>query len=101
MLHSTALDFTGLIVGDLSLVDTQNDIEVEQKLDSGDRCDVSACGAQAYVRAVGVTGDLLFCAHHYNGIVDNAVGYDKIMRFAYQIIDQRGRLIENRLVGDD
>lgn len=27
-----------------------------------ERCD--RCGAQAFVRAVLVTGDLLFCAHH-------------------------------------
>ncbi|GAC1609981.1 MAG: hypothetical protein NVS3B26_14300 [Mycobacteriales bacterium] len=27
-----------------------------------DRCD--RCGAQAFMRAVLVTGDLLFCAHH-------------------------------------
>jgi hypothetical protein len=27
-----------------------------------DRCD--RCGAQAFVRAVLTTGDLLFCAHH-------------------------------------
>lgn len=31
-------------------------------LTNADRCD--RCGAQAYVRAVLPTGDLLFCAHH-------------------------------------
>ena len=60
-----------------------------------DRCD--SCGAQAYVQVSGVTGDLMFCAHHYNNIVDNAVGYDKIMKFAYQVVDERDKLIENRL----
>lgn len=63
-----------------------------------DRCD--RCGAQAYVNVSGVTGDLMFCAHHYNNIVDNAVGYDKMMKFAYQVVDERDRLIENRLKGD-
>lgn len=29
---------------------------------TADRCD--ACGAQAFVRAVMTTGDLLFCGHH-------------------------------------
>ncbi|MEY3999877.1 MAG: hypothetical protein RLZZ626_232 [Actinomycetota bacterium] len=29
-----------------------------------DRCD--ACGAQAYIRVVLPTGELLFCAHHGN-----------------------------------
>ena len=35
-----------------------------------DRCD--RCGAQAFVRAVLTTGDLLFCAHHgrkYNEVL--------------------------------
>ena len=60
-----------------------------------DRCD--SCRAQAYVQVSGVTGDLMFCAHHYNNIVDNAVGYDKMMKFAYQVVDERDKLIENRL----
>jgi hypothetical protein len=66
------------------------------QLNVSDRCD--SCGAQAYVWVSGVSGDLLFCAHHYNNIVDNAIGYDKMMKFAYQIVDERDRLIENRLV---
>ncbi len=31
-------------------------------LTAADRCD--RCGAQAYVRVVLTSGDLLFCAHH-------------------------------------
>ena len=69
--------------------------KTEWQLNASDRCD--SCGAQAYVYVVGVTGDLLFCAHHYNKIVDNAVGYDKMMKFAYQIVDEREKLVENRL----
>jgi hypothetical protein len=65
------------------------------QLNASDRCD--SCGAQAYVYVSGVTGDLLFCAHHYNKIVDNAIGYDKMMKFAYQIVDERDKLVENRL----
>ena len=67
----------------------------EYQLNVSDRCD--SCGAQAYVWVNGVSGDLLFCGHHYNKIVDNAVGYDKMMKFAYQIVDEREKLIENRL----
>jgi hypothetical protein len=63
-------------------------------LNANDRCD--SCGAQAYVEVSGVTGSLLFCAHHYNHIVDNAVGYDKMMKFAFNIVDERDRLTENR-----
>lgn len=65
-----------------------------------DRCDAN-CSAQAMVKAVGVNGELLFCSHHYNNIVNNAVGYDKLSKFAYQIIDERERLIENRLIGEN
>ena len=66
-------------------------------LTANDRCDSGNCGAQAYVQITGVTGELFFCAHHYSNIVDNAVGYDKMMKFAYQIVDEREKLIENRL----
>ena len=74
---------------------------VEWLMTAEDRCDTGNCGAQAYVMVTGVTGSLSFCAHHYNRIVDNAVGYDKIMKFAYEILDERDKLIENRLIGDD
>jgi hypothetical protein len=33
--------------------------------------------------------------------MDNAVGYDKMMKFAYQIVDETEKLIENRLVESD
>ena len=68
-------------------------IEQEEQvwmLDATDRCD--SCAAQAYVKVIGRTGELLFCSHHYNKIVDNAVGYDKIMKFMVEIIDERKRL---------
>lgn len=69
----------------------------EWLLTANDRCD--SCQSQAYVKVTGVTGDLLFCAHHYNKIMDNAVGYDKMMKFAYEILDERDRLSENKLQG--
>lgn len=62
-----------------------------------DRCD--SCGAQAYIQVTGVTGDLLFCGHHYEKIMNNPVGYEKMMKFAFNFIDERERLVENRLVG--
>ena len=69
-------------------------------LSVADRCD-AGCTAQAFVKAVGVNGELLFCSHHYNKITHNAVGWANLEKFAYQIIDERERLIENRLVGED
>lgn len=69
------------------------------QLNASHRCD--SCGAQAYVWVTGVSGELFFCAHHYNSIMSTAVGYDKMMKFAYQIVDETEKLIENRLVGSD
>ena len=71
--------------------------ETEYTLDANARCDSQDCNAQAYDHAIGVIGSLMFCAHHYNKIMDNAVGYDKMMKFAYQIVDEREKLIENRV----
>jgi len=69
------------------------------KLTAIDRCD--SCGSQAYVQVKGITGDLLFCNHHYNKIVDNPAGYEKLMGFMIEVLDERDRLTENRLQGED
>jgi hypothetical protein len=71
------------------MVETQ-----EWVLTTADRCD--SCGAQAYVQVRGISGELMFCAHHYN----KAQG-DNLTAFAFDIIDERERLIENRLKGED
>jgi hypothetical protein len=36
----------------------------EQVLKIADRCD--RCGAQAFILARGIQGELMFCGHHYN-----------------------------------
>ncbi len=61
-----------------------------------DRCDDRNCGAQAYVLVKGVSGELAFCSHHY----EKASG-EKLSAFAFEVIDERERLIENRLQGDN
>lgn len=66
----------------------------EWVLTAVDRCD--SCGAQAYVLVRGISGELVFCSHHYN----KASG-DKLDAFAFETIDERERLVENRLQGDD
>lgn len=71
---------------------------VEWVLTANDRCD--SCGAQGYVQVTGVTGDLVFCNHHYNKIMDTPTGYEKMMKFAYLFVDERDRLTENRLKED-
>jgi hypothetical protein len=69
-------------------------------LTAQDRCDAE-CSAQAYVMVKGVSGELMFCAHHYNKIMDNAIGYDAMMKFAFEITDERDKLVENRLMGEN
>ena len=39
-----------------------DELETPYELTALDRCD--ACGAQAYIRVVVASGELLFCAHH-------------------------------------
>ncbi len=72
-------------------------IEKVWTLTANDRCD--RCSAQAYVSVKGLSGELMFCSHHYNKVMDNAVGYDAMMKFAIQFIDERDRLDENKLQG--
>ena len=53
-------------------------------LSAADRCD--RCGAQARVRVVLATGDLLFCAHH-------AKAYeDKLRPAAHEWVDETAGL---------
>ena len=67
--------------------------EIQEKvylLDATDRCD--SCSSQAYVKVIGNVGELLFCSHHYNKIMNNAEGYKKMMSFMIEVIDERSRL---------
>lgn len=73
----------------------------EWVLTANDRCDGKQCGAQAYVKVTGVTGELYFCAHHYDLVMNSPTGYEKMMNFAFDFVDERERLIENRLQGED
>ena len=65
-------------------------------LSATDRCDGKECGAQAYVLVRGISGELMFCAHHFN-----KTDKEKLEAFAFEIIDERERLVQNRLQGDD
>jgi hypothetical protein len=83
-------------------------ISPEKSVDSGpqewilgpkDRCD--SCNSEALVSVKGVSGELLFCGHHYNNIMNDKIGYEKMMAFMYEIIDERDKLIENKAKGKD
>jgi hypothetical protein len=65
------------------------------QLGPADRCD--NCSAEALVRVKGVSGELMFCGHHYNKIMDNPKGYEKMMAFMYEVLDERDKLIQNKL----
>jgi len=63
------------------------DTMVEEKsdtLNATDRCD--ACGSQAYIWVNGVSGDLLFCRHHF------LKHEDKLREYAFEIIDETHKL---------
>jgi hypothetical protein len=63
---------------------TVTDTAPTPTLTAADRCD--RCGAQARVRVVLATGDLLFCAHH-------AKAYeDKLRETAVEWVDETATL---------
>lgn len=64
-----------------------------------DRCD--SCNAEALVQVKGTAGELMFCGHHYNKIIDNPAGYEKMMNFMDEILDEREKLIQNKLKEED
>ncbi len=69
----------------------------EWSLKATDRCD--SCAAQAYVYVKGSTGDIMFCGHHYEKIMNNPDAYVKMMSFMLEVTDERERLIENKAIG--
>jgi hypothetical protein len=68
----------------------KDEVKQEWQLSPIDRCD--RCQAEALVKVTGLNGELFFCGHHYNKVMDNAVGYDKMMKFAITILDEREKL---------
>ena len=83
----------------MSMVVAEEVAEKEWILKATDRCD--SCAAEALVQITGLSGDLMFCGHHYNKIMDNPVGYKKMISFALTVVDERDKLIENKAKGKD
>lgn len=79
------------------LKNTKN--EKQWVLSPADRCD--RCSAEALVKVTGVTGDLMFCGHHYNSIMNNKDGYKKMMDFMFEIIDEREKLEKKHYAEDE
>ncbi len=53
-------------------------------LNIGDRCD--SCHSQAFVWVNGVSGDLLFCRHHF------LKHEDKLREYAFEIVDETWKI---------
>ena len=67
--------------------------KVERQIRVVDRCD--RCGAQAFVLVKGVSGELFFCGHHYTK------NEDALIKFAYDIIDERSFINSKPFVQGD
>jgi len=65
-----------------------------KELNASDRCD--QCPSQAYVSVLGMSGELMFCGHHFAKIEKNKAAYAKLKDFAYQINDQRDKISDKR-----
>jgi len=66
-------------------------------LNANDRCD--QCTAEALVRIKGVKGELTFCNHHYEKIMNNPLSYQKIMQFGVEFLDERVKITTNKPIG--
>jgi len=66
-------------------------------LNANDRCD--KCEAQALVKVKGLSGQLTFCNHHYEKIMNNPESHKKMMAFLIEILDEREKLIKNKPAG--
>lgn len=53
---------------------------LEYVLTNNDRCD--RCSAQALFLCKGITGELMFCGHHFNS------NKESLTNWAYEIIDE-------------
>jgi len=65
------------------------------KLKEADRCD--KCRVRAYVLIKGSTGELLFCNHHYEKIMNDPKSYNKMMAFMLEVVDERERLSKDKI----
>jgi len=66
-------------------------------LNAHDRCD--QCQAQALIKVKGLSGELTFCSHHYENIMNNPESHIKMMAFLVEILDEREKLIKDKPIG--
>lgn len=58
----------------------------EYVLTKQDRCDTGGCPAQAWVLVKFLTGELLFCSHHFDKFEA------ALIKDAYEVVDERHRI---------
>jgi hypothetical protein len=75
----------------MNMMITEEIVQKKWILGPHDRCDL--CAAESLVKVTGLSGELMFCGHHYNKIMDNSEGYSKMISFAITILDERDKLI--------
>jgi hypothetical protein len=68
----------------------KDEVEQQWELSPSDRCD--RCSAEALVKVTGISGELLFCGHHYNKIMVDPEGYKKMISFAITVLDERSKI---------
>jgi hypothetical protein len=59
---------------------------IEYFLNKQDRCDTGGCPAQAWVLVKFLTGELLFCSHHFDRFEA------ALIKDAYEVVDERHRI---------
>jgi hypothetical protein len=69
------------------MMTTEKSDLIERQLTLQDRCD--SCGAQAFVLVKLVSGELMFCGHHFN---QHEAG---LKMASYDIVDEREYIKEN------
>lgn len=61
-------------------------VAVQSALTKQDRCDTGNCPAQAWVLVKFLSGELLFCSHHFDKFEA------ALIKDAYEVIDERHRI---------
>jgi hypothetical protein len=69
----------------------KDEVKQDWSLSPLDRCDV--CNAEALVQVKGISGELLFCGHHYNKIMSTSTGYNNMMSFMISVVDEREKIV--------
>jgi hypothetical protein len=46
-----------------------------------------------------LSGELTFCNHHYEKIMNNPESHNKMMSFLVEVLDEREKLIKNKPTG--